>query len=197
MFELLSHFICLFIESLNLHFSRSNISLQLFDFVIKHKFEFFKLLSFLFKINNTFIFIFDSFFSFLKLIILTFLLLLKLVNHFGRAIQILLFWGNFLLFLLLFILLFLIVIMNQSQVALGLHTLIYDDCKFLLVFVFENINSVPRLIFNLLSFSLVILYHQLNFFFQPISFLTLSVKLNFLVLFKLFDNFLVVETEFI
>jgi len=47
MFQLLSHNISLLLELLNFNLSWTDISLKLFDFVIKDELELFKLLSFL------------------------------------------------------------------------------------------------------------------------------------------------------
>ena len=54
-----SHFVNLFVKLLNLNFSRPDVSLEFFDFIVKYEFEFFKFLSsfaqlinFLFFISN-------------------------------------------------------------------------------------------------------------------------------------------------
>ena len=80
MLELLSHDISLLLQLLDLDFSWSNISFQLFDLVIKYELEFFQLLSFLFQVNDSLVFIFDGGFSFIELTLLTKNLLLKIIS---------------------------------------------------------------------------------------------------------------------
>ena len=53
MFLFRSHLVSLLVEFLDLDFSRSNVSLQLFDLVIQHEFELFKLLDFLLEVQNS------------------------------------------------------------------------------------------------------------------------------------------------
>lgn len=57
MFQFRPHLVCLFIEFLNLNLSWPNISFQFFNFIVKNKFEFFKLLGFLFQFIYSMIFI--------------------------------------------------------------------------------------------------------------------------------------------
>jgi hypothetical protein len=53
-FELVVHIIRLFFKFIDFGFSRRDVSFQVFDSVVKHKFELFELLSFLFKLVYNF-----------------------------------------------------------------------------------------------------------------------------------------------
>lgn len=70
-FQLLTHFVGLLIQSLNFRFSWTNVSLKLLDLVIKYEFELLKLLGLLFQIDDTLVLVFDSLVSFLELVFLT------------------------------------------------------------------------------------------------------------------------------
>ena len=52
MLLLRSHLVSLLVQFLDLDFSGSNVSLQLFDLVVQHEFELFKLLDFLLEVQN-------------------------------------------------------------------------------------------------------------------------------------------------
>ena len=60
MLNLNLHLVDLLVQRRNVVFSGQNISLELLDFVIKHEFELFKLLSFLLKLNNAIVFVVNS-----------------------------------------------------------------------------------------------------------------------------------------
>jgi hypothetical protein len=86
MLQLLSHDVGLFIELLNFKLSWTDVSLKLLDLIIKHELEFLKLLSLLFQIDDSLIFIFDSGISFLELSFLTLDLLLEVVGLLKQVI---------------------------------------------------------------------------------------------------------------
>lgn len=188
MFQFLSHFIGCLIQCLNFKFTRANVSLQFLDLIIKYELELFQLLRFLSEINNPPVFVFDGGITLFELTNLADDLLLQLVGGVVETCELLLFLGNFFLFLFLLVFLFLEVIMDQGQVAFGLHALINDLGKFFLILVLENINSFPSIIFNALSFFFVVLYHKFNFILQSISFLNLTIQLDFLILTQLLDD---------
>ena len=54
------HLIDLFVQRSDIVFTRKYITLQLLDFIIKHKLELFELLSLLFKLNNASVLVFNS-----------------------------------------------------------------------------------------------------------------------------------------
>ena len=60
MLEVLIHVICLFAESCNFHFSRSDIALEFFNLIIQDEFKLFKLLGLLLEAINVFLFISNS-----------------------------------------------------------------------------------------------------------------------------------------
>lgn len=69
-FQLLSHLVGLLVKRLDLELSWTDVTLQLLDLVVENEFEFFKLLSLLLEINDTFVFVLDGLLSFLELIVL-------------------------------------------------------------------------------------------------------------------------------
>jgi hypothetical protein len=79
MLELLPHDVGLLLKFLNFYLSRSDISLQLLDFVIQNELEFLKLLSLLLQVNNSLIFVLDGGFSLTELRLLRNNLLLQVV----------------------------------------------------------------------------------------------------------------------
>ena len=79
-FQLLPHLVSLLVERLDLELSWTDVTLQLLALVVKNEFEFFKLLSLLFKINDTFVLVPDGLLSFLELIVLASFLLLELTD---------------------------------------------------------------------------------------------------------------------
>lgn len=57
--QLVVHFVRFYFKSLNFFFSRRNLIFELFDLVIKYKFELFKLLGFLFERVDSVFFLAD------------------------------------------------------------------------------------------------------------------------------------------
>jgi len=191
--QLLSHDVGLLIELLDLKLSWTNVSLKLLDFVIKHELELLKLLSLLFQIDDSLILIFDGRISFLKLTFLTLDLLFEVVCILEELIKLLILFVDSSLFSISLSLTLLEVIMDESQITLRLHSLINDLGKLFFVFVFELIDLDPGLVFDPFSFLLVTFHHRLNIFFEPISLLSLPVKLDLLILFQLLDDLLMME----
>jgi len=89
------------------------------------------------------------------------------------------------------------VVVDKSEIALGLHTLIDDLGEFLLVLVLEDIDFVPSVTLDLLSLLLVLLHHQLDLLLEPIGLVGLPVQLDPLILLQLLDDLLVMQTELI
>ena len=80
MLQLLFHLVGLLIQLLDFELPGPNISLQLFDLIIKHELKLLKLLRFLFKIINPLIFILDGSLSFLQLPLLRLDLLPQVIS---------------------------------------------------------------------------------------------------------------------
>ena len=80
MLQLLPHDVGLLLELLNFNFSWADISLELFDFVIKNELELLKFLSLLFQVNNSLIFVLDRGLSLTELRLLRNDLLLEIVS---------------------------------------------------------------------------------------------------------------------
>lgn len=93
--------------------------------------------------------------------------------------------------------LFLVVVVYEGQVTLRLHTLIDDDSKVFLIFIFEDIDFLPGIILDSLSLLLMILDHVLNVVFETSGLLNLSVELDLLILSEFLNDLLVVKTELI
>jgi len=70
MLELRSHLVRLLIQILYLDFSGSDISLQLFDFIVKHEFELFKLLGLLLELKDAVVFLLDCLLALQDLLLL-------------------------------------------------------------------------------------------------------------------------------
>lgn len=88
MFQFLLHLVFLLIQFFDSHFSGSNFSLQFFDLVIKHEFELFEFLCFLFKIFDSLFFFSDSAISFSKLSFLGLDALLKIIGDIDLVLQV-------------------------------------------------------------------------------------------------------------
>ena len=71
MLQFRPHLVCLLIEFLNFYFSWPNISFQFLNLIVKNKFELFKLLSFLFQLIYSMIFILYCIFSLLDFLFLS------------------------------------------------------------------------------------------------------------------------------
>ncbi len=63
MLKLRSHLVRLLIQILYLDLSGSDISLKLFDFVVKHEFKLFKLLGLLLEVEDAVVFLLDCLFA--------------------------------------------------------------------------------------------------------------------------------------
>jgi hypothetical protein len=90
-----------------------------------------------------------------------------------------------------------VVIRDQCQVSFRLHARVDYLCQLLFVFFLDRVDFVPSVILNRLSHLLVIAYHCLDDLFEPVSFLDLLFKLNFLLLLELLDNLVVVQIKLV
>ena len=70
MLELRSHLVRLLIQILYLDLSGSNISLELFDFIVKHEFELLKLLGLLLELEYAVVFFLDCLLALQDLLLL-------------------------------------------------------------------------------------------------------------------------------
>ena len=92
---------------------------------------------------------------------------------------------------------FFIVICDQSEVCFGLHTCINDLGKFFLIFLFDLIDLVPSIVFNLVSLLFVFLHHVLNIILQSVGLLNLLFKFNLLLLLEFLDDLFMMHEELI
>ena len=70
MHRFLLHSVGIFLQFINLIASRSDVSAQLLDFVVKHEFELFQLLGFLLQVVDSFVLITNCQVAFVKLFFL-------------------------------------------------------------------------------------------------------------------------------
>jgi hypothetical protein len=143
MLELRSHLVRLLIQILYLDLSRSDVSLKLFDFVVKHELELLKLLRLLLEFEYPVVFLLDG------LLALQDLLLLRLDLSS---------YGGYLVYLVSEISLRLVNLLNyivtleprvlepllaNGQVGLVLHASLDDSCELLLVLLSELVEDLP------------------------------------------------------
>jgi len=69
--------------------------------------------------------------------------------------------------------------------------------KFLLVFVFQDVDLFPSIVFDSLTKLFVLFHHGLDGLFQTLSLLSLAVQLDFLILLKFIGNLLVVQSQLV
>ena len=152
----------LFMQLLNLHFTRSDVSLQLLDFVIKHEFELLQLLRFLLEFNDAGVLVLNCGFTLAEFSLLRLNLSLEVSCRLYQLFKSLL--GRFLLQikLSLFIFLRFLLAVHFCEFGLGLHTFFDDQSQLILVPVFKHINLFPSFVFYLLARVNVFLLHTLN-----------------------------------
>ena len=143
MLSFLLHFRSLFFQLLNFDLSWSNVSFKFFDFVIKHKFEFLKLLCFLLKLINSCFFVFNGLLSLFNIIFMSFNFLLisrcmrefywkKIVNFFKLSRK-----------LILLSLCFLEFSVSDCKLSFWVQTLFCNFVELLFILLFNFINLVP------------------------------------------------------
>lgn len=89
------------------------------------------------------------------------------------------------------------VVVDESEVALALHSHVDDLGELLLVLVLQNVDLLPGVVFNPLALFLVVFVHLIDLFLQAVGLLDLAIKLDLLVLLQLLNNLLVVESELV
>jgi len=141
--ELLSHLVGLLIELLDVELPWPNISLQLLDLVVEHELELLKLLGLLLEVNDSVILVLDGSISFLELTNLTLDLLLEISCILVQVRDLLILHINLLLFAFPFGLGLSEVVVDESQLAFGLHTLIDDFGELFLVLILQDVDLVP------------------------------------------------------
>ena len=169
MLQLLPHDVGLLLKLLDLDLSWADVSLQFLDFIIQDELELFELLSFLFKVQNSLIFVLDGGFSLLELRELRGNLLLQVVGGLVELIELLGLLLNLFLLVISFLLLGLEIVVNEGQVALSLHTSIDFLGEELLIFVLEIVDLDPSVVFNSFSLGLMSLHHLLDLFLKSIG----------------------------
>ena len=152
MLHLILHDCFLFVETLNLLFSWSNLVLELLDLVVKYEFEFFKLHRSFVEIINLDFLVCNGCLALLQFAHLTLDLklfdislsnlfiehLLKLLLGFVLVCLLMLFDSEF--------------VLDKSQVTLFFHTAINLSSQFLFVFVFDHLDIFPSIVFKLIPF---------------------------------------------
>ena len=143
MLELRSHLIRLLIQILYLDLSRSDVSLKLFDFVVKHELELLKLLRLLLELKYAVVFL-----LYCLLALQDFLLLRLYLSSYGGYLvylvsKISLRLVNLLDYIVTLEPRVLEPLLADGQVSLVLHASLNDSCELLLVLLSELVEDLP------------------------------------------------------
>jgi len=176
--ELLTHFVGLLVQLLDLNFSGSNIALKFLDLVVEDELELFEFLSLLLEVVNSLVLVTDGGLTLLNFALLRVDLLTQRVSLLDKVIKLLLLLMNVLLGLLFLVLCFLVVIGHESELSLAFHTSIDDLGKLLLVLLLDTINVLPSLVLNAFTLILVLCGKNLAVLSQSCSFSLLLLKLK-------------------
>ena len=156
MLELRSHLVSLLIQILYLDLSGPDISLELFDFIVKYEFELFKLLGLLLELEYAVVFLLDC-----LLALQDFLLLRLDLSSYGGYLVYLISQVSLRLIYLLdnIVTLYpsiLQPLLTDSQISLVLHASLNDPCELFLVLLSELVKDLPSAVVMALSLQKVL-----------------------------------------
>ena len=178
MLRLVLHLGLLLIQSLNVLLTRSNTRPELLNLVIEDEFEFLKLLRLLSILINLVLFIFNGTFALLQLVLhrLDVLFLTVGVSDFSVQVLVLLLYllsKGFHLLLLMPVL-----ILDESQLTLHLHTVVNVPGQVTFVLLLDFFDLVPSLVFDALTLLSVAFIHLFDLQRQGLllSFLFFALK---------------------
>ena len=160
--DLLVHLGSLLIQLLNSCFSRTNLSFQLFDLVVQHKLKLFEFLSFLVKLCDFLFFVCDGGITLVELTFLTLLQLTLVSLVIQLSVKLLLHLVNAVLERKFGCILVSMVILNEGQVGLLVHTLVNLIGELLLVLLLNGFYFLPLFVLDLGAFFFVPDKHSLD-----------------------------------